>query len=286
MLTVIRDVATTARRSPAAEAADLVTMMELLVEEARRSVERTPELLDVLRDAGVVDAGGQGIYVILQGILHYLRGEVEDIDIMKAEAPTVQPAFKAAKTMAKDEEAYGYCTELLIKGENLDQASVREWLDDKGKSILVVGDSQTTKIHVHTLHPGQVIEHALSLGSLHDLKIENMDDQHQEFVQMRRAPTPPAEIAVVAVAAGDGLESFDADPDLLLLSGQNGDRVSVGYTEAVCGERVDPVGIQGTQKNEQQGERDRSPQPPSAVVSNESEIHGLLRQLLKLRYSF
>ena len=207
MLTVIKDVAATARRSAAGEAADLVAMMVVLVEEARCSVARTPELLDVLRDAGVVDAGGQGIYVILQGILHYLQGEVEDIDVMNTEASaTAQPAFKAARTMSQDEEAYGYCTELLIKGQNLDQTSTRGWLEDKGQCVLVVGDAETTKIHIHTPHPGRVIEYALSLGTLHDLKIENMDDQHQEFVQMRRAPTPEADIAVVAVAAGTGLE--------------------------------------------------------------------------------
>jgi DAK2 domain fusion protein YloV len=206
MLTVIKDVATKAKSSTASEVQDLVAMMEVLVEEARQSVERTPELLDVLREAGVVDAGGQGIYVILQGILHYLQGEAGDIELIETDLPAAkQPAFIAAKSMVREEEVYGYCTEFMIKGQNLDQASIREWVENKGQSVIVVGDANTAKIHVHTLHPGELIEFAISQGSVHDLKIENMDDQHQEFVQMRRAPMPEADIAVIAVAAGDGL---------------------------------------------------------------------------------
>jgi hypothetical protein len=206
MLTVIKDVATTAKSNTAENNEDLVSLMAAVVEEARKSVERTPELLDVLKEAGVVDAGGQGIYVIFEGILHYLRGEAEEIELVKIEAPaTLQPAFVAAKSIHKEEEVYGYCTEFIIKGENLDYNWVRERIESKGKSVLVVGDATTTKVHIHTPHPGEIIELAISLGSVHDLKIENMDDQHKEFLQMRRAPMPAAEIAVVAVVAGEGL---------------------------------------------------------------------------------
>jgi DAK2 domain fusion protein YloV len=207
MLTVIKDVATTAKNSTRESSKDLVSLMEAVVEEAKKSVERTPELLDVLKEAGVVDAGGQGICVILEGILHYLRGEVEDIELVRTEAPaTLQPAFVAARSMPREEEIYGYCTEFIIKGENLDYSWIRERIESKGESVLVVGDATTTKVHIHTPHPGEIIEFAISLGSVHDLKIENMDDQHEEFLQMRRAPMPAAEIAVVAVVAGSGLE--------------------------------------------------------------------------------
>ncbi len=207
MLTVIKDVSRAARSSIAENDEDLVSLMAAVVKEARKSVERTPELLDVLMEAGVVDAGGQGIYVILEGILHYLRGEVDEIELVKIEAPaTLQPAFVAAKSMPKEEEVYGYCTEFIIKGENLDCNWLRERIESKGKCVLVVGDTATNKVHIHTPHPGEIIELAISLGSVHDLKIENMDDQHEEFLQMRRAPMPAAEIAVVAVVAGAGLE--------------------------------------------------------------------------------
>ena len=214
MLTVIKDVAAAAKNGTAQNGHDLLVMIETVVEEARKSVERTPELLDVLREAGVVDAGGQGILVILDGILHYLSGEEEQIDLIKEdsvfvkkEAPVAkQPAFIAARSMTMEERVYGYCTEFILKGDDLNQNQIRRWVESQGESVLVVGDEETTKVHVHTPHPGSVIEFAISLGSVHDLKIENMDDQHEEFVQTRRAPAPATEISVVAVVAGAGLE--------------------------------------------------------------------------------
>jgi DAK2 domain fusion protein YloV len=188
--------------------------MEALVDEAKKSVERTPELLDVLREAGVVDAGGEGIATLLEGILQHLRGEEDGADqagdeaIPAAkEAPVVkQPAFVAARSMPVEEKAYGYCTEFILKGTDLNQNQIRRWVESQGESVLVVGDEETTKVHVHAPHPGTIIEFAISLGSVHDLKIENMDDQHEEFLQMRRAPLPASDISVVAVVAGAGLE--------------------------------------------------------------------------------
>ena len=214
MLTVMKDVAAAARDSVVRDGQDLLALMETVVEEARKSVARTPELLDVLREAGVVDAGGQGVAIIMEGILHYLRGEEEQTDVVgdetlsaAKEAPAVrQPAFVAARSGATEEKAYGYCTELIIKGNDLNQGQIRRWVESQGESALVVGDGETAKVHVHTTHPGTVIEFAISLGSVHDLKIENMDDQHEEFLQVRRAPLPPSDVSVVAVVSGAGLE--------------------------------------------------------------------------------
>jgi DAK2 domain fusion protein YloV len=215
MLTVIKDVASAAKSCLSRDGHDLPGLMQTVVEEARQSVARTPELLDVLRDAGVVDAGGQGIYVILEGILYYLKGEEEKIDLapedtslLPKETPAArQPVFVAARSQPRKEKAYGYCTEVIIKGADLNQNQVRRWVESQGESVLVVGDSETIKVHVHTLHPGMIIEFGLSLGTVHDPKIQNMDDQHEEFVQMRRTPEPASDISVVAVAAGLGIEN-------------------------------------------------------------------------------
>jgi len=207
MLTVIKDVATAARSDVTGNDKDLVSLMELVVQEARKSVERTPELLDVLKEAGVVDAGGQGIYIIFEGILHYLRGEVEEIESLETKSPAIlQPALIAAKSLRKKEEIFGYCTEFIVKGNKLDHDWIRNMIETKGDSIIVVGDETTAKIHIHTPHPGAIIEFGISLGSLHDLKIQNMDDQHEEFLEMRRTPIPTAGVAVVSVVAGAGLE--------------------------------------------------------------------------------
>jgi DAK2 domain fusion protein YloV len=207
MLTVIKDVAAAARNSVIKNNNDLISLMEVVVQEAKKSVERTPELLDILKEAGVVDAGGQGIYVILEGILHYLRGEVERIELLETESPPIlQPAPIAAKSLQKEEEIFGYCTEFIIKGNKLNHDWIRKMIEAKGDSIVVVGDDTMTKIHIHTPHPGTIIEFGISLGSLHDLKIQNMDAQHEEFLEMRRAPISDNSIAVVSVVVGAGLE--------------------------------------------------------------------------------
>ena len=214
MLTVIKDVAAAAEGSVIQDDSDLLALMEDVVKEAKNSVERTPQLLDVLREAGVVDAGGKGILVILDGILHYLRNEEDQADVVnsetlfiKEEAPiTRQSAFMVAQSVSQEESAYGYCTEFIIKGSDLNQDQIRRWVESQGESVLVVGDEETTKVHVHTLHPGSIIEFAISLGSVHDLKIQNMDDQHEDFLQIRRAPILKSDISIIAVVAGTGLE--------------------------------------------------------------------------------
>ena len=207
MLTVIKDAAAAAKNGAAQNGHDLVALMEMVVEEARNSVERTPQLLDVLRDAGVVDAGGQGVYIILEGILYYLKDEEISVEPEKRDAPVIkQPAPVTAGSVSGNEKAYGYCTEMIIKGDELRQDQIRHWVESQGESVLVVGDEDTVKIHVHTLHPGTIIEFAISLGTVHDLKIQNMDDQHEDFLQIPGRPEKLTDIAVVAVVAGEGLQ--------------------------------------------------------------------------------
>ncbi len=212
MLTVIKDSSLAARNCVSRDGHDLASLMQEVVDEARKSVERTPQLLDVLREAGVVDAGGQGIYVIFEGVLSYLRGE-PDLDDRAANLATKkdmpvakQPAILAARAMPQDGRKFGYCTEMIIKGSALSQDRVRYWVESQGDSVLVVADGETTKVHVHTPHPGTIVEFAISIGSVHDLKIQNMDDQHEEFVELRRAPAPISDVSVVSVVAGVGLE--------------------------------------------------------------------------------
>ena len=163
---------------------------------------------DVLREAGVVDAGGQGVYVLLEGVLRYLEGKVEEMkyrrpQLVAAELPL---AANAAPLAAEEEEPYGYCTNFLLEGQKLNPDKLRKKLEGKGQSVVVVGDEATIRVHIHTYDPGGIIRYATSLGTLHQLQVQNMDDQHEEFVQMRRAPMPPASIAVVSVVCGDGLE--------------------------------------------------------------------------------
>jgi len=207
MLTVVRDASTASKAAAQANPDDLIGVAEAAVEAAKGSVARTPLLLPVLREAGVVDAGGQGIYVFLEGALRYLKGEVEEIQYRKPQMVTADLPLssKAAELVAEPEEPYGYCTNFLLEGQKLNPDKIRKKLDDKGQSLVVVGDETTVRVHIHTYDPGSIIRYATSLGTLHQLQIQNMDDQHVSFVEMQQKRLPASEIAVVAVASGSGM---------------------------------------------------------------------------------
>jgi len=211
ILTVAREAAEEASLA-AGRTTDLSVVLERAVRRAWDALARTPDLLPVLAEAGVVDAGGQGLCVILEGMMRTLRGEV--MGESAAVATTVMgPAFAAE---AVPEEEYGYDVQFLIVGQNLDVEAIRRDIDAMGTSTLVVGDSEMVKVHVHVPDPGVPLSYAVRLGSLRDVVVEDMQAQYREFVrareQARPAPAmmvsgaPPREVGVVAVVSGDGLE--------------------------------------------------------------------------------
>ena len=195
ILTVIKEASAAAKE--ACSAGDISTILEATVSAARDSVARTPSLLPVLREAGVVDAGGLGLYVIFEGFLRYLRGEAVEGPEIPQPIPVELPKATAG------ELCYGYCTEFMIEGQNLSLDEIRDRLETIGESVLVVGDANMVRVHVHTLDPGAALSYAASLGTLHQVKVQNMDEQHEEFLAIKR--TPAVEIATVAVVSGDGL---------------------------------------------------------------------------------
>lgn len=207
MLTVIRDISKAAEEAARAKPNDITFVTEAAVEAAKDSVARTPFLLPVLLEAGVVDAGGQGVYVLLEGALRYLEGKAEELKYRRPQLVTADlPATsEAVQLAAEPEEAYGYCTNFLLEGYKLNPDKIRKKLESKGQSIVVVGDEATVRVHIHTYDPGSVIRYATSLGTLHQLQIQNMDDQHVGFLEMQRGRRPQLDIGVVAVAAGSGM---------------------------------------------------------------------------------
>jgi DAK2 domain fusion protein YloV len=207
MLTVIKDASKAAEEAARITPDNLTKVTEAAVEAARDSVARTPLLLSVLREAGVVDAGGQGVYVLLEGALRYLEGKVEEMkyrrpQLVAAELPV---AAKAAPLATEADEPYGYCTNFLLEGNKLSPDKIRKKLESKGQSVVVVGDETTIRVHIHTYDPGSIIRYATSLGTLHQLQVQNMDDQHVGFVEMQKERLPSLEISVVAVVAGSGM---------------------------------------------------------------------------------
>lgn len=206
ILTVMKDVAAAAKAQVKSGVSSLVELMEAAVEAAGESVANTPKLLPILRKSGVVDAGGQGLYVILDGALRYLRGEVEQMQFRKPQMITSslpQPARSLSAVI--DEVPYGYCTEFMLQGEKLAGDKIKTKLKKQGQSLIVVGDKNTVRVHIHTTDPGSIVQYATSLGTLHQISIRNMDEQYQDFLEMQKERGLAVDIATVAVVAGDGL---------------------------------------------------------------------------------
>jgi len=206
ILTVAREAAEAAMLA-AAERDDIEYVLERVVEQARDALERTPDLLPVLKEAGVVDAGGQGLYAILEGILRSWRGE------QLSATPAVTMGARLEDEHIPEDE-YGYDIQFLIDGQNLPMDEIRETIMGMGDSVLVVGDENTIKVHVHSEDPGRIISYATSKGTLRDVVIENMQEQYQQFLA-KQGPRPPvattpsaqplSDIAIVVVVNGEGL---------------------------------------------------------------------------------
>ncbi len=215
MLTVIT-AAARAASGVAASGGSIVEVLESASAAARESVALTPTMLPVLRQAGVVDAGGHGLAIILEGLRRSAAGD----DSSPLEVPPPDPVgvdehegiVTGDFLEATDEEMYGYCTQVVVHGEGLDVDAIRERVSAMGRSVVVVGDDAIANVHVHAEDPGPVVSLGVSLGALGLVKIENMDAQHAEYSTARRseiAPPPAAgAVAVLAVASGDGLRSI------------------------------------------------------------------------------
>jgi DAK2 domain fusion protein YloV len=203
ILTVVRE-ATEVAVTTAAEEEDLRLVLEKVVNEAKESVTRTPSLLSVLAEAGVVDAGGQGLFIILEGMLRYIRGETIEVDFALETAVDLH---------MPSEDEYGYDVQFIIQGQDLNLEQIRDTIDAMGESTLVVGDSATVRVHIHTEEPGTPLNYGASIGSLSKITVENMQEQYQEFIlsQAQPAVTLPVtseevcDIATVVVAQGPGL---------------------------------------------------------------------------------
>ena len=206
ILTVIKEVATAVQAQVSGDGDDIIPVMEAAVDAASESVANTPNLLQVLREAGVVDAGGQGLHTILDGALRYLRGEMEQMRFRKPQIIVSDVhATKMPQMIAAEEVPYGYCTEFLLKGEKIPTDKIRKRLEKKGESLIVAGDESAVRIHIHTLNPGDVVHYATSLGTVHQVSIRNMDEQHQDFLEMQKERMPAVDTAIIAVVSGDGL---------------------------------------------------------------------------------
>ncbi len=169
---------------------------------ARLSVARTPTLLDKLRDAGVVDAGGQGLFVLMDGMRRYAEGEdIDTVEIEEATGPLAHTTGVEGGVHVEHGE-YGYCTNFLLVGDGWDFDEVRAHIASFGESAVIVGDDRIVKVHIHTDTPGTVLNYATNLGSLRQISIANMQDQHEDFLQMHGQGAPADDATAVHSAAG------------------------------------------------------------------------------------
>jgi DAK2 domain fusion protein YloV len=167
--------------------------------------------LPILKQAGVVDSGGEGLRVVLEGILLHFRGE----PVGSGSVP-IRTRVDFSSLHTEQDDSYGYCTEVLFRGEAIERDSLRERLGALGTSVLVVGDSELMKVHVHTLRPGAVLDLATELGELVRVKVDNMQLQQREFAAAASGGgaasagtrVRPAGTSVVAVAQGTGFEDL------------------------------------------------------------------------------
>lgn len=179
ILTVSREASDAAMES-AERGSNFVQLLDDTVRAGRASVARTPDLLDKLKNAGVVDAGGQGYVTVLEGILRYLQGEpVEHMPRLERETPT-----ETRHGVVEIEEEFGYEVVFLLRGENLDVNGIRATINSMGGvSTVVAGDSQMLKVHTHTPTPGKILDYGVSLGSLLDINVENLQEQSLEYAE-------------------------------------------------------------------------------------------------------
>ena len=228
ILTVSRGAAIGAKKK-AEVTNDAVEVMKAALEGAKAALAKTPDMLPVLKEVGVVDSGGQGLVFIYEGFLSALTGEYIASEDFVATPATMSEMINAehhksvAGHVATEDITYGYCTEIMVAlktgstyVKDFDYDEFRNYLNDLGDSLLVVNDDEIVKVHVHTEDPGLVMQEGLKYGSLVKVKVDNMRNQHEAQVEKEERSAKPAqekEYAIIAVVAGDGLSEIFKRPN-------------------------------------------------------------------------
>ncbi|MEA5003442.1 MAG: DAK2 domain-containing protein, partial [Christensenella sp.] len=229
ILTVTASIAAAAEEI-APKTDDLYEQLAYSISEGEKTLKQTPEMLPVLKEAGVVDAGGAGFLVIMMGFKSVLDGEAIDSgELLVNSEPIVDFSNLAPH---EDDIKYAYCTEFFIKNifpdtKERDIDTYRNNLSKIGDCVLVVGDLNLVKTHVHTNEPGLALQYAQILGELSKIKIDNMREQHRELSELTDVPElnerPQKEISVVTVVAGKGIQTIfeDYQIDMFVQGGQS-----------------------------------------------------------------
>lgn len=261
ILTVARGVADKALEL-AEDAEDLQTFLEDVLEEGRRVLAKTPDMLPVLKEAGVVDSGGQGLMVVLEGAFDAFMGKEVDLTFDGGESAKVVKITPQAEADIK----FGYCTEFIIvlnkEFTAEDEVDFKAYLSSLGDSIVCVADDEVVKIHVHTNDPGLAIQRALTYGSLSRIKIDNMREEHQEKLikdaekiaaqqAEEAAKAPKKEVGFISVSIGEGFGQIfrDLGVDYLIEGGQTMNPSTEDMLNAISKVNAEQIFILPNNKN-------------------------------------
>ena len=247
-------------------------LMDLLLEESKKSLDHTPELLPVLKDVGVVDSGGTGLWRIFEGMNSAAHGKmverIENVETSGSEVPTLEQqevALYAGAQLSEDEEGYGYCTQFILRigkpedgKKPFDEKKFRRFLATHGKSLVLVRDDDIVKVHVHTLTPGNMLNYAQNFGEFVTITIENMSEEHHNIENGRTATDmagniadakkkaaeeaaaaeakgPKAKFGIIAVSSGEGLDEIfkELGANVIVSGGQTMNPSTQDFIEAI-----------------------------------------------------
>lgn len=223
ILTIIR---AAGDKATVSEQQDITKLFKEICDYSKEVLDKTPDMLPVLKKANVVDAGGMGLLIILKGMQEALENNIQNAHFIEAKAEKEKHAIL---DLGEQEIKFGYCTEFFVKTPNPDVESFKNTLEKYGDSMVVVGLEDVIKVHIHTNQPGEVLSQALSIGELSKVKIDNMREQHRHILtdeaEIKMQEVHIAEkkkYGIIAIAMGDGIKNIfeDLGVDYVIEGGQ------------------------------------------------------------------
>ncbi|MDT2821220.1 DAK2 domain-containing protein [Enterococcus devriesei] len=270
ILTVARESAKAGERK-AKQTDDVIEVMASVVKYGKKALDKTPEMLPVLKEVGVVDSGGQGLLFIYEGFLSALNGEFQADDTYEPSPAEMDEMVNAEHhrsvqgQLATEDIKFGYCTEIMVRlGEGptvdsqFDYDKFRNYLDGIGDSLLVVNDDEIVKVHVHTEHPGEVMNYGQKFGALIKVKVDNMRQQHEtilehdeEVAAFEATPAERKPYGIIAIAAGEGVQELfkSLGADFVISGGQTMNPSTEDILKAIEEVNADQVIILPNNKN-------------------------------------
>lgn len=255
ILTVIRAAGEAAIKSTET---DITKLMEEVCSHSEDILEKTPEMLPVLKQAKVVDAGGAGLLVIFKGMLEVLKDDIEFVEIINETVKESKASVQ--KTLSTEDIKYGYCTEFFILSEKVNIDKFKGELEPLGDSMIVVGGEGLVKVHIHTNDPGLILSKAVSLGELSKIKIDNMREQHRHILEddckqdnneIEEENLPNKQYGFVSVSLGEGIKNIfeDLGIDVVIEGGQTMNPSTEDILNAINEIKADNIFILPNNKN-------------------------------------